>query len=278
MRVLAQQRKKTTMIDLSVLIPARKEQYLDRTVQDILEHSKGRIEVLVGLDEYTSPSRIAELERNKDPRVQYVYVDDNIGQRAMTRKLAKLAQGRHIMKTDAHCSYGPGFDTALLEDIRDDMILAPVTFPLDAETWTVQHRKPMSNFYFDRNLVMQFNTEQPTELTETMCLQGSSFMLTRALYFSLGLDEPGFGSWGSQGVEIGCKGWLSGNRVMTTKNTYYAHLFRTTDADFPYDRGLNPGKEANEYAKRLFIDGEWKQGKHKLEWLVEKFGRPGDWK
>lgn len=145
------------------------------------------------------------------------------------------------------------------------MILSPVMFPLNPETWTVNHHKPMSNFYFDENMVMQFAPERKEVTHETMCLQGSAFMLTKDLYFELGLDDDSLGSWGSQGVELGCKAWFNGKRCMTTKETYYGHLFRVTDADFPYDRGENPGKQANTRVKELYSEHP------KMAWLREKF-------
>ncbi len=235
---------------LSIVIPSKNEPYLQQTLDDI--------------------------ERNKVLDTEVLWMEDpGIGQRATTDLLVKQAKGEYIMKVDAHCSFGPGFDRILLEDIEPDVILAPYMLVLDAETWTIAKDKRSSNFYFDRNLVMQYADEKQDILCESMCLQGSCFMLRKELYWELELGN--IPSWGAQGPELGLKGWLSGNRVLTTKNTYYAHMFRTTDADFPYDRGLNPGKEANTQLKELFLNDKWPKAKHNIEWLIEKFNRPGDW-
>lgn len=256
------------MPDLSILIPARNEKYLQRTIDDIFKHSQADIEVLVGLDNpILSVQDIPLVERGE----VWISPEGGLGQRAATRRLAQRARGKYLMKVDAHCAFGPGFDRILLEEIEDDMILAPLMYPLNAERWSIHHHKPMSNFYFDRNFVMQFAPERKENMHETMCLQGSAFMLSKELYSRLSLDDDSFGSWGSQGVELGCKAWFNDARCMTTKSTFYAHLFRETDADFPYDRGPNPGKHANEVSKQQF-------GTHpRLHWLVEKFGNPGDW-
>ncbi|RJQ33885.1 glycosyltransferase [Candidatus Parcubacteria bacterium] len=252
------------MPDLSILIPSRNEPYLQQTVDSIFENSEADIEVLVGLDGASYEETGAFALRNECR----VFGSPVIGQRAMTNMLAEEAKGAYLMKVDAHCSFGPGFDRILLETIEDDVILSPLMYPLDVPGWTINHHKPMSNFVFDENFVMQFAPEREEKTHEVMCLQGSAFMLTKDLYFELGLDEKAFGSWGSQGVEIGCKAWFNGKRCMTTKKTFYGHLFRTTDADFPYDRGENPGKQSNELCKRLF-------GEHpKLDWLREKFSTP----
>lgn len=235
---------------LSVVIPSKQEPYLQQTLDDI--------------------------ERHKVLDTEVLWMEDpGIGQRATTDLLVKQAKGEYIMKVDAHCSFGPGFDRIMLEDIESDVILAPYMLVLDAENWTVRTDKRSSNFYFDRELVMQYGVESKDIICKTMCLQGSCFMLRKDLYWELELGN--MPSWGGQGPELGLKGWLSGNRVLTTKNTYYAHMFRTTDADFPYDRGLNPGQQANTYLKDVFLTDKWPKAVHKLEWLVERFNRPGNW-
>ena len=35
------------------------------------------------------------------------------------------------------------------------------------------------------------------------------------------------GSWGQYGTEWACKSWLSGGKLITTKKTWFGHMFRT---------------------------------------------------
>ena len=43
-------------MDLSILIPARNEQFLKNTVEDILKNKRGNTEIIVGLDgEWADP-------------------------------------------------------------------------------------------------------------------------------------------------------------------------------------------------------------------------------
>ena len=75
-----------------------------------------------------------------------------------------------------------------------------------------------------------------TGFTETMSLQGSCFMLTKEKYLELNICDELLGSWGNQGIEVACKTWLTGGRVLVNHDTWYAHLFRTQGGDFscPY--------------------------------------------
>lgn len=112
------------------------------------------------------------------------------------------------------------------------------------------------------------------DITPTMSLQGSFFMLTREKYWELNIsDEKTFGSWGSQGIEVACKTWLSGGEVMCVQNTWYSHMFRTQGGDFsfPYQQAQSQVNEAKAKAKQLFFESRFEGQIHPLSWLVEKF-------
>lgn len=116
-------------------------------------------------------------------------------------------------------------------------------------------------------------------LTETMSLQGSCFMLTRDRYWKLSICDESFGSWGSQGIEVAVKTWLSGGRVLVNHNTWYAHMFRTQGGDFsfPYPIKTSDQRKAQEYAKDLFFNNKWKKQVLPFSWLVEKFWPVKGW-
>lgn len=233
---------------LSILIPSRNEPYLEQTVADIKKHATTSPEILVGED------------------------TEGIGQRAMLNQLARQAQGDYIMKTDAHCSFGYGFDEILLKKIDERTVLAPYLMVLDAESWTVKTEKKSSAYYFDSNLVFQYHHEaENTEvLNETMALQGSCFMVNKETYWKWNLCDESLGSWGQQGVELGIKAWLGGGRCATIKTTYYGHLFRHGEQDFPYPRD----QAAIDATYNQFI-ARFKN--KQLIPLIEKFNYPGDW-
>ena len=75
------------MAKLSILIPANKEMWLARTVQDLLEHIEADTEILVGLDGAWADPVIPD-----HPRVKIYHVTESIGQRAMTNQLCRLSK------------------------------------------------------------------------------------------------------------------------------------------------------------------------------------------
>lgn len=115
--------------------------------------------------------------------------------------------------------------------------------------------------------------------TETMSLQGSFFMSTRDKYWELELSGEDIGSWGNQGLEVACKTWLSGGRVLVNHNTWYAHMFRTQGGDFgfPYQQS---GKHVSRTKQRVWDMILKKQSPkqiHPVSWLVERFWPVSGW-
>jgi glycosyltransferase involved in cell wall biosynthesis len=304
------------MSDISVLIPARNEEFLARTIEDLLENCEVDTEILIGLDGSWAEPRIPD-----NPKVTILHYTDSIGQRAITNQLCKLSKSKYIVKCDAHCSFEKGWDRKMLEAYRqvgDNVTMVPVMRNLHAFDWVCKngHRRyqgpsgacteckepttkdvvwiaktnPQSTSYrFDKEPHFQYFNEYKkrpeyqeqlkTGLTETMSLQGSFFMLTRDKYWELNVCDEEFGSWGSQGIEVAVKTWLSGGRVLCNHNTWYAHMFRTQGGDFgfPYPISGKQVEFAKSHARELFLNGKWNKSKRPLQWLIDKFSPVPDW-
>lgn len=232
---------------ISIIIPYKNEPYIKQTVLDVDENAVGDIEILIGDDG-----------------------EESIGQRAMMNKLARQAKGDYIMKLDAHCSMGPGFDKILMEDMRDNWIVAPYLMALNPETWKIRQDKTMASFVFDTNMVMQHSFNNQELLQETMCLQGSCFLVSAENYWNWNLCDEELGSWGGQGVELGIKAYLNGGACYTNKNTYYGHWFRTEEEAFPYKRDM---AEIQKSQAKVIEKLRTKE----IAPLIRKWNYPCDW-
>lgn len=298
--------------DLSILIPARNEIFLRRTVEDILSNIEGNTEIIIFLDGQWSDPGIPQ-----NDRVTIIYSPEVVGQRAGTNQACRLSKAKYVMKVDAHCAFDRGFDVKMMNEMQDDWTMVPIMKNLHAFDWFCPdgHRRDQSpsgdckvcgkpterdvmweprkspnstSFCFDKTLHFQYfndyakRPEAQTEISETMSIQGSCFMLTRERYLSLNIcDDETFGSWGQQGVEVACKTWMSGGRVVCNKKTWYAHMFRTQGSDFgfPYHNPEDAIERAREASRELFLRGKWsgiKDGKD-MSWLLKKFAPVPDW-
>src|SRR4030042_1172910 len=94
--------------NLSILIPARNEMFLARTIQDILSNIEGSTEIIAVLDGYKPDPPLTA-----DPRVILIYNSQSVGQRAATNQAAKLSKSKYLMKCDAHCAFDKGFDVKM---------------------------------------------------------------------------------------------------------------------------------------------------------------------
>ncbi|MAG60146.1 hypothetical protein CMO96_05170 [Candidatus Woesebacteria bacterium] len=296
-------------MDLSILIPARNEEFLGRTIQDLLENIEGNTEIIVILDGY-----LPDPPLEPDSRVTIIYNPVSVGQRAAANQGARLAKGKYLMKVDAHCAFDKGFDVKMIDAFKeagDNVTMIPVMRNLHIFDWVCDegHRRYQSpsgvcetcgkpttkdvvwfpkpspathSFRFDKTMHFQYWGEwsktQTGDLRETMSIQGSCFMCTKEKWFELDICSEDFNSWGQQGVEVACKTWLSGGRVIVNLRTWYAHMFRTRGGDFgfPYSNPQDKVNENREMSRELFQKDKWPLATRKFQWILDKFNPP-DW-
>lgn len=258
---------------LSIIIPARNEIFLSKTIENILENKEDKTEIIAVLDgKWADPPIIDH------PDVNIIYLPESVGQRAATNIGVKLSHAKFVAKVDAHCSFDKGFDRIMIENMQDNWTMVPIMRNLWAFDWkcfkcgfkkyqgptplkcdqcgSTRHMRrkmlwigkprPQSTSYcFDATPHFQYfpelkhrpeyvKSKSETSFTETMSLQGSCFMMTRDKYWELNICDESFGSWGNQGIEIATKTWLSGGKVIVNHKTWYAHMFRTQGGDFGF--------------------------------------------
>ena len=118
------------MYDLSVIIPARHEMFLARTVENILKNKRGKTEVIVGLDgEWADPPL------TDHPDLTILYYGESIGQRAIINQCVKLSKAKYVMKIDAHCVVDEGFDVKMMSEMKDNYTMIPVLYNLYGFDW-----------------------------------------------------------------------------------------------------------------------------------------------
>jgi hypothetical protein len=297
--------------DLSVIIPARNEEFLARTVEDVLVKKQGKTEVIVILDGvWANPPVI------NHPDVTIIYHSQSIGQRAATNEGCRLSKAKYIMKLDGHCIVDEGFDIKLMADCQYDWTVIPRMYnlhafdrvcpkckhriyqgpePINCEKcgtkmiramiWKVRWHKRSDFMRFDTDLHFQYfgslghRPESQGDIVDTMSFIGACWFMHRQRYRDIdGLDES-WGSWGQVGTEISCKSWLSGGRLVVNKKTWFCHLFRTQGGSFgfPYPQSGNQVARARKKSQDVFLNNKWPKQVKPLSWLIEKFKPLPDW-
>lgn len=299
-------------MDLSVIIPARNEQFLQNTIDDVLKNIKADTEVIVILDGYWPKKGIPPKSN-----LTIIHHEISIGQRAAVNEAAKLSQSKYIMKLDAHCIVDEGFDIKLMADCEYDWTVIPTMYNLHAFNWICKkcghetYQSPTPNqcikchheqiekkvywrrrerrrthfMRFDTNFKFQYwreyakRPEAQNDIVDLMSSVGACFFMHRNRFWDLGGMDEGHGSWGQFGTEVACKAWLSGGRHVINKKTWFSHMFRTQGGDFgfPYKLSGKQVSKARKYSQNIWGNDKWPLAKHKIQWLIDKFAPIPDW-
>ena len=207
------------MAKVSIIIPSREEgQWFVKTVQDILAHATGDIEILACFD---GPPYHGLPD---DPRVKRLELPQE-GLRPCVNLAASLATGDWLMKVDAHCSFASGFDEVLASSAERNWIVMPRFYVLDAENWRWQDERFYDYFHLccpltdPKQYRFQGGGHWPERtrerlavgpLDETMEFHGSCWFTSREHFTERlgGLDSTGYGPLYMETFEMGLKTWL----------------------------------------------------------------------
>jgi glycosyltransferase involved in cell wall biosynthesis len=281
----------------SVLIPARNEPFLSKTVAEVQAKARGDVEIIVALDGYWPeeplPDSVIQLHRG-----------DAKGMRPNINAMCDIASGDFLMKLDAHCMVGEGFDVIMAESCPPDGIMVPRRYALDADNWRIDDsnkKYPIDAHYLSYPLLRpddltcglhgehwreRRDKRQTILIDDEMSSQGSSWFMSRGHWARLGdMDSKLYGNFVHEFQELGLKTWLRGGSVLVNKKTWYAHLYKGHKHGRGYTLGPNGHKNATKFVTRFWMEDRDPQATRTMQWLVEHFeeqsgpipGWPRDW-
>jgi glycosyltransferase involved in cell wall biosynthesis len=281
---------------VSIIIPSRNEIFLDKTVRDILQKASGDIEVFAVLDGY---DRIEHPVLPEDPRLHVIVHDKPKGMRTSINTAAEQATGKYLLKSDAHCLFGEGFDEILQQDCEDNEIIIPRRYSLDAENWKLFDKSPTDSMYYFYPLTEGHEpglhgrawnehraSTQDVDIFETMTFQGSLWFMWKEHFTDRigGMSNDGYETFMGEPQEIGFKTQLGPwhGRIMTNKKTYYAHLHKGKQYGRMYYMSNSERYRGNAYSFDFWWNNRWTERVHDIEWLIDKFWPlphwPRNWK
>ena len=114
------------MESVSVIIPSRKERFLNQTIFDVQKKFGGDYEIIVTLDEgWAQPVA----------GVTYIYNKEAKGMRTAINQAVAIAKGKYIMKLDAHCMVDEGIDEKLKVAHQENWVQTPRRKRFDPYKW-----------------------------------------------------------------------------------------------------------------------------------------------
>lgn len=286
------------MPSLSVIIPSRDPRFLQRTIDDLLAKAEGEIEIIVVLDGYW-PDPIIK----SDPRVIIIH-QEHRGMREAINAGMRLASGAWVMKVDEHTMWDQGYDVKLIADCKENWVVVPRRYRLDAEKWELVEdgRPPIDYMFIDYPFYIPYDITQGLHgaewkrperddilIDDLMTFQGSAYFMSKKHWEWLGeLSTELYGQFTHESQEISNKTWLGGGRVVVNKKTWYAHLHKGKKYGTGYGfttKGWEEFKANMEFGRRaclrIWLNNEWEDRLYDWQWLIDKFSPvphwPADW-
>lgn len=298
---------------LSIIVPGRNEQFMANTVVDLLEHTGPDTEVIavadgawptpvlvdhprlqmihfsesVGQRSATNAGAMLSTAKYICKMDAHCAVDEGFDVKMMDRMepdmtMIPAMHRLHVFDWMCECGereYQGGQPDKCKECGGSDFTMAMVWQP------RVQY-EPTVSWLFDSSLHFQYwrkyhkrpevKPQVDAGLIETMTCIGACFLMERERFWELGGMDEGHGSWGQYGVELACKAWLSGGRMVTNTGTWFGHMFRSGNfsrngSPWPYAISQRQIDAARTYSRDLWTNNRHPKQVHSLSWLLEKF-------
>jgi glycosyltransferase involved in cell wall biosynthesis len=282
---------------VSAVIPSRSPQYLQKTVDSLLNNARGEVEVIVVFDGIWPETVLRD-----DPRLVQIHhgeVHDNVGMRGSINAGVAVARGEYLMIIDEQCGVSEGYDLRLSETCQDDWVVVPRRQRLEPESWTLidDGRPPIDYMYVEYPYAKPLDKTQglhgaewkrperaAIEIDDTPTMQGSCYFMKKSYWIDL--DDTSYGTFTQEAQEVSMRVWLSGGRVVVDKGCWYSHWHKGKG-------GKGYGFSTEQYRKhcegmekgRLYSIDYWLNTKdylHDFNWFVTKMfkdmpGWSSDW-
>ena len=284
---------------VSVIIPARNEQHLQKTVTGLLKNAAGDLEVIVVLDGGPWP------DPPLDPRAIVVRHNEPRGMRPSINEAAQIATGQYLMKTDAHCIFAEGFDAALKADCEPDWVVVPTRHSIDAVAWERDGEQAaiklrhfnysilsypfLASMYGEGFHAVTFQGRQNNEINQQRAhceiddaigAQGSCWFQRREYFLSFPPLNHELLYFYAENQEVTLRVLATGGRSVVNRRTWYAHFHKGQDnkgADGRVGRGFYLDLRKKRAAEATIVDWclngwpkEWPNATRSFESMIKQ--------
>jgi glycosyltransferase involved in cell wall biosynthesis len=258
---------------VSVMIPARNEIYLQRTVDNLLATTAGKVEILVFLDGWDFEPKIRQ-----DDHVRVLESKNKVGYRAALNRMADAAAGKFIMKTDAHTKWTYGWDIRLKSYCQDRMMVVPMDWGIQEDVWEFDNPCYGAAYIGKETFVAKkwwdYRKNDRGNAVEIMTTNESAWLMRKDYYQKLGGFEEAFSMQHFAGPELTTKIWTAGGQVILARDVVHGHLFRKT---FPYAVSGEELEATRKKVREYFVRDRWPGQIHSFEWMLGRFWPVPEW-
>jgi len=209
----------------SIIIAARNEPNLNRTIKGLTENATGDIEFIVVLDGDDQDVEFGDAAgiviRNEKP----------LGRRVSINKAVERASGKYTFHIDAHCTIDYGWDTKLKCACDEKTLVFSRLVSLHPKTWKPRNRNVYTHVQLDRDLREKwwghYRPEKRSLIEESMSFTGCSWMIRKDYYQQLGGFDESLDGYGHTGCEWSLKVWCNNGRLVIRHDVVCGHVFNS---------------------------------------------------
>lgn len=276
------------MPKLSIIIPAYDEPWLQKTVSGLLENGSD-IEIIVVLDGYNPNPPLKE-----NPRVRVIHKAQREGLRKAITDANAIAQGKYIMKIDAHSTLSENYDEIFCREFEDNWVMVPARRCLNPHLWqgtgqTIHYEYYLYPFNYPKARIGLYTLpwnkrmadRQAYHLDEDMCHLGSCWAVNKEHFDKRigGLSEEGYGGFLGEHLELTLKTQLGPwhGKLMRNKDVMHLHLKKNGEFQKYYHATVTERVIGNHFVYNYWWNDKWKERAMSFEQLIERFWPLPDW-
>lgn len=232
------------MSGVSIVISSYNEQYLDNTINTILDKDNYLLSEIIIVDDCSH-------EKVKRNDCKVIRNNHRCGLIRSRNIGVAAASGDIVIILDAHIKVGDNWLRPIIDHLKFNRcdIVIPATQQLSVIDWTPYGVTAYKNA-FDWSLNMFWYPDDGTDISPA--LAGHCFAFNKSWFEYLDGFDNGLWPWGGENIEISIKTWLCGGRIYITRNSSVAHLFRRK---FPYKVSkIDVLRNKSRIANTLFYD------------------------
>jgi hypothetical protein len=216
----------------SVIICARNEKYLNRTIQSLIKNSTGEIEILVGIDG-------CDYDVMNDNIITVLKYNRHMGRRYTSNQLVKLSTGKYLFEIDAHCNVSYGWDTKLKCVCDEKTIVGCAVDSINEESWE-RNGNLWIGGKINQEIRWEWDKIDPEEyekIEESNSFNSCGWMIKRDYFDLLNGHDEDLGEWGGENIEWTLKNKMNRGNIKIRTDVVVSHLFRP---EYPYEiKGLS---------------------------------------
>ncbi|KAH0473487.1 MAG: hypothetical protein KVP17_000220 [Porospora cf. gigantea B] len=219
---------------LSIVLVAHNEQeYLQRTVDSIIQNTNPRLlHEIILVDDASEPPMISAINQGglSEGLFRVIRHDERQGLILARQHGGNRATGEIIVFLDCHVKPLKNWELPIIRHLNANFrrVAVPAIPTLDANTWKENLNAVGYKMMFEWNFAFHWFEDGSDWVP---CMSGGLYAITQRWWHESGEYDPGMLAWGAENIEQSIRLWLCGGEIVVARDSKIAHAFRKS---FPY--------------------------------------------